>query len=182
MEVLRQRKGKGMEPVTGKNFTIVDPQDMRTLAFLVNKNEETSEDAPQYTLQKLDCAIQIDGEKTKKTFFINESIPDSVERDVVLLTVGKEKALLNTAILQNDKLFVSKSPAPLEYRTMYSDKPVEYKDFKYTPNFKRPISIIDPEIGDEVRPVLYFDSKENMVKGKIKLMPYKAYIALEVKE
>jgi hypothetical protein len=171
-----------MEPVTGRNFTIVDPQGMKTLAFLVNKSEESVENAPVYTLQKLDFAIQEEEGKRKKTFFINEPVLDTEEKDIVLLTVGKEKALLNTAILQNDKLYVYKGPAPLEYKTLYSDKPIEFKDFKYTPNFKRPISIIDPEIGDEVKPVLYFDNQDNVVKGKIKLMPYKSYIALEVKE
>ena len=31
--------------------------------------------------------------------------------------------------------------------------------FTYTPNLKRPISIIDPETTDEIKPILYFDEE-----------------------
>ena len=37
----------------GNNFfTVLDPEDMKTLAFLINKNQE--DDEAVYTLQKLD--------------------------------------------------------------------------------------------------------------------------------
>jgi hypothetical protein len=47
---------------------------------------------------------------------------------------------------------------------------------------KRPISIIDPENGEEVKPILYFDEETNEVKGKCKLKPYKKYFAFEIRE
>lgn len=170
-----------MEPVYGKKFAIVDPPEMSTIAYLLDENTSTV-DVPKYTLQKLDSSTGIDNGRVKRTFFVNEEIGENDERDVVLLTVGKEKAVLNTGVLQFDKLYISKKPVPLTYKTLYSEQPMEYKNFKYAPNLKRPISIIDPETGEEVRPVLYFDAEENAVKGKIKLMPYKAYIALEVRD
>ena len=58
----------------------------------------------------------------------------------------------------------------------------EVKDFKYTPNLKRPICIIDPETTEEVKPTLYFDEKTNEVKGKCKLKPYKSYFAFEIRD
>ena len=58
----------------------------------------------------------------------------------------------------------------------------EYKEFKYTPNLKRPISIIDPETTEEVKPILYFDEETNEVKGKCKLKPYKNYFAFEIRD
>ena len=58
----------------------------------------------------------------------------------------------------------------------------EIKDFKYTPNLKRPICIIDPETTEEVKPTLYFDEKTNEVKGKCKLKPYKSYFAFEIRD
>ena len=63
-----------------------------------------------------------------------------------------------------------------------SEKEMEYKEFKYTPNLKRPISIIDPETTEEVKPVLYFDKDTNEVKGKCKLKPYKSYFAFEIRD
>ena len=47
---------------------------------------------------------------------------------------------------------------------------------------KRPISIIDPETTEEVKPVLYFDEEANEVKGKCKLKPYKKYFAFEIRQ
>ena len=47
---------------------------------------------------------------------------------------------------------------------------------------KRPISIIDPETGEEIKPILYFDEETNEVKGKCKLKPFKNYFAFEIKQ
>ena len=43
------------------------------------------------------------------------------------------------------KLRVSKRPVPVKFNTLYSEQETEYKDVRYTPNFQRPITIIDPE-------------------------------------
>ena len=67
-------------------------------------------------------------------------------------------------------------------QAVYSEKETEYKDFAYTPNMKRQISIIDMETTEEVKPVLYFDEEANEVKGKCKLKPYRKYFAFEVRE
>lgn len=166
-----------MEEFEGTNFTIIDPADKKTLAFAIEKSE--SDEA--FSLQKLDCSIENEGGKYRKTFFYNEPLPEGTSRDVVLLTVGGGKAVLNTALLEKNKLYISKTPSQVEYKMLYSDKVTEYTDIKYTPNFKRHISIVDPEIGDEVKPVLYYDDDTNMVKAKIKMLPNKSYIALEVR-
>ena len=85
-------------------------------------------------------------------------------------------------ILEGDKLSISKKPLPIKFNTLYSEKETEYREFKYTPNLKRPISIIDPETTEEIKPVLYFDKETNEVKGKCKLKPYKSYFAFEIRE
>ena len=87
---------------------------------------------------------------------------------------------MNMAILKKEELLISKEPANVSYKTFKTEHSISYQDVSYTPNFKRPISIVDPEIADEVRPVLYFDEDANMVKARVKLLPDKSYIALEV--
>ena len=57
-----------------------------------------------------------------------------------------------------------------------------YKEFTYTPNLKRPISIIDPETTEEIKPVVFIDKSTNEVKGKCKLEPYKSYFAFEIRD
>ena len=71
---------------------------------------------------------------------------------------------------------------PMNFKTLYNEQSTEYKEFSYTPNMKRPISIIDPETTEEVKPVLYFDEEANEVKGKCKLKPYKKYFAFEIRQ
>ena len=81
-----------------------------------------------------------------------------------------------------DQVKISKKPIPFKFDTLYSEEEIEFKEFNYTPNLKRAISIIDPETGEEVKPRLYFDEKTNEVKGKCKLKPYKSYFAFEIRE
>jgi hypothetical protein len=89
---------------------------------------------------------------------------------------------MNLALLSaDDKLYISKKPENVGFQVLFSEENSDYKDLKYTPNFRRPISIIDPEIPDEVRPVLYYDEEANMVKSKVRLQSNKSYIALEIK-
>ena len=71
---------------------------------------------------------------------------------------------------------------PYKFDTIYSEEETEYRDVMYTPNLKRPISIIDPETTEEIKPKLYFDEKTNEVKGKCKLKPYKSYFVFEIRE
>lgn len=162
-----------------KSFSILDSNETSTLAFMINEPEEGSR---YRTLQKLDCAMQGTESGIKRTFFINDIAGTIQEVDIVLVTLGGGKARLNMAVLRENKLYISKNTAKIKYTSLYSEKPVDYDDIKYTPNFKRPISIIDPEIADEVKPVLYYDDEANMVRARIKLMPKKSYIALQAVE
>ena len=165
---------------TERNFTIVDSDNMSTLAFLVNAPEAGTN---YCTLQKLNCTYPDMGDTRKKTFYLEIPNDDMRNKDIVLLTLNGEKAFLNSAILTtNNSLYTSKEPTKVGFTVLYSEENSDYKDLKYTPNFKRPISIIDPEIADEVRPVLYYDEEANMVKAKIKLQSNKSYIALQTKE
>ena len=85
-------------------------------------------------------------------------------------------------LLNKDEVKISKKPVPIKFDTLYSEQETEYKDIKYTPNLQRPITIIDPETTEEIKPVLYFDKDTNEVKGKCKLKPYKSYFAFEIRE
>ena len=84
--------------------------------------------------------------------------------------------------MEEEKLRISKKPMPVKFNTLYSEEGSVYKEFSYTPNLKRPISIIDPETTEEVKPMVYLDEKTNEVKGKCKLKPYKSYFAFEIRE
>ena len=85
-------------------------------------------------------------------------------------------------MLINDEVKISKKPVPFKFNTLYSEEKTEFKEFKYTPNLKRAITIIDPETTEEVRPVLYYDENTDEIKGKCKLKPNKSYFAFEIRD
>lgn len=165
----------------GKHFSITDPKDVNTVIYQVNKTEkEFLKDSPKYTIERLDYTVELVGENKKKTFFVDE--PSTGSKDLVILSFGKEKVVVNVGLLEEDRVKISKRPIPMKFKTLYSEEEKEYKDFTYTPNLKRPITIIDPETTDEIKPTLYFDEKTNEVKGKCKLKPYKSYFAFEIRQ
>lgn len=168
-----------MELEGTKSFSFLDSNETSTLAFMVNDAEGETR---YRTLQKLDCAMQEMPTGIKRTYFINDLSNNLGDIDIVLVTLGDGKARLNMAILKGNQLLVSKKTANIRYTVLYSEEPTDYDDIKYTPNFKRPISIIDPEIADEVKPTLYYDEEANMVRARVKLLPKKSYIALQVIE
>ena len=169
-----------MDSIQGKHFSITDPQGVSTVIYRVNKTEkEFLAESPKYTVERLQSAEEIRGDLKKKTFFVDEPAD---EEQLVILSFGQNRVVVNMGILEENKVKISKKPMPIKFDTLYSEEEVEYKEFKYTPNLKRPISIIDPEIGDELKPILYFDQEANDVKAKVKLLPNKSYIALEVRK
>lgn len=170
-----------MEGIHGKFFSITDPNDVRTVIYKVNKTEEEFlSEAPKYTIEKLICSEEKKEKGVRKTFFIDDS--SDTNEQLVMLSFAKERVVVNMGVLEDGKIKISKSPIPMKFNTIYSEQERESKDFKYTPNLKRPISIIDPETTEEVTPVLYFDKDTNEVKGKCKLEPYKSYFAFEIRD
>lgn len=170
-----------MQTIEGKHFSITDPADVNTIIYQVTETEkEFREEGPRFTIERLDHTEEIRGENTKKTFFVDTPLPEG--NSLVILSFGQDKVVVNTGILLDDKVKITKKPLPVKFDTLYSEKEYEYKEFLYTPNLKRPISIIDPETTEEVQPTLYFDEKTNEVKGKCKLKPYKSYFAFEIRE
>ena len=167
-----------MATLEGKHFSITDPKDVNTVIYEVNK-EEKNENGPKFTIQRLDYTEEIRGENKKKTFYVDEPLADG--NSLVILSFAKEKVVVNTGLLLDDKVFIKKKPMPIKFDTLYSEE-TKYKEFDYTPNLRRPISIIDPETTEEIKPVLYFDEKTNEVKGKCKLKPHKSYFAFEIRD
>lgn len=169
------------ENLQGKYFSITDPKDIRTVIYQVNKTEkEFARTGPKYTVERLEHSEEIVGTNNKKTFFVNNPAPDG--NPLVILSFGKERIVVNMGFLDYDSVKISKKPMPMKFKTIYNEEETEYKDFAYTPNMKRPISIIDTETGEEVKPTLYFDEEANEVKGKCKLKPYRKYFAFEIRE
>lgn len=169
-----------METLEGKHFSITDPKDVSTVIYrILETGKEYGKNIPKYTVERLDTIEELRGEATKRTFFVDVPSPDYDQ--LVILSFGKDKVVVNSGLLEGDKVKISKQPSFVKFNTLYSDETV-YKEFEYTPNLKRPISIIDPETTEEIKPVLFFDEKTNEVKGKCKLKPHKSYFAFEIRD
>ena len=170
-----------MEMWQGKHFSITDPQGVNTVIYQINKTDKKFlKEAPKYTMERLDFSEELRGDMKRKTFYIDN--PSDDEDHLVILSFGRDRVVVNMGVLEDDKISISKIPMPLKFDSLYSENEHEFKDFKYTPNLKRPICIIDPETTEEVKPTLYFDEQTNEVKGKCKLKPYKSYFAFEIRD
>ncbi len=169
------------ENLQGKYFSITDPKNVSTVIYQVNKTEkEFAKTAPKYTVERLEYSEEFIGENKKKTFYVDNPSPEG--NPLVILSFAKEKVIINMGFLDYDTVRISKIPMPMKFETLYNEEEMDYKEFSYTPNMKRPISIIDPETTEEIKPTLYFDEEANEVKGKCKLKPFKKYFAFEIRE
>ena len=169
-----------MDSIEGKHFSITDPKGVNTVIYRIEETDKALlNEYPKYTVQRLEYAEELSGESKKKTFFVDE--PENKE-ELLILSFGQDKVVVNMGLLEEDRVKISKKPIPIKFDTLYSENEMEYKEFKYTPNLKRPISIIDPETTEEIKPMIYFDEDTNEIKGKCKLKPYKAYFAFEIRD
>ena len=168
------------ENISGKYFSITDKEAVNTVIYQVNRTEREFQNSPKYTVERLKYTEELIGTNKKKTFYVDYPEPEG--EDLVILSFATNKVVVNMGRLKDDRVKISKLPIPVKFDTLYSETPTEYKDFNYTPNLKRPITIIDPETTEEVKPLLYFDENTNEVKGKCKLKPYKSYFAFELRE
>lgn len=170
-----------MEEWKGKHFSITDPKGVNTVIYEIYKTKkEYLGYFPKYTVERLRTTETLVGDLSRKTFYVDD--PQDSGNQLIIFSFAKEKVVINNGMLINDEVKISKKPLPFKYNAIYSEKETEIKDFKYTPNLKRAITIIDPETTEEIRPVLYYDETTNEVKGKCKLKPYKSYFAFEIRD
>lgn len=169
-----------MEPLIQMNkFHVVDMPGMRTLAFVVEKNNEMTGSSSNLYLQKLDCIDINDQGKIKKEFNVIKSSEEE-KQTIVLLTLTRSKAILSTGELDSNGFKAIDTNVPLSYGSLYNSSSVEYKEVNYTPDMKRNFSIIDTQTGEEIKPVLYNDPISGGIKGKCKILPNKPYVVLEI--
>ena len=167
-----------MESWKGKHFSITDPN---TVIYEIYKTKKEYLDKyPEYTVERLRSTEQLVGDSKKKTFYVDD--PQESGNQLVIFSFADEKVVVNNGVLIKDEVRISKKPMPFKFNTLYSEEKTELKDFKYTPNLKRAITIIDPETTEEIKPVLYYDAKTDEVKGKCKLKPFKSYFSFEIRD
>ncbi len=135
------------ENLQGKYFSITDRKDVSTVIYQVNKTEkEFAQNSPKYTVERLEYSEEFVGDNKKKTFFVENPAPEG--NPLVILSFAKEKVVINMGFLDYDTVRISKTPMPMKFKTIYNEEETDFKEFAYTPNMKRPISIIDPETGE----------------------------------
>ena len=126
-----------MESLQGKHFSITDPKDVNTVIYQVNKTnkKEVMEGAPKFTVERLEFAEELRDDASRKTFFVDN--PKEEGNQLIMLSFGKNKVVINMGILHDDKVKISKKPMPVKFDTLYSEDKVMFKEFKYTPNLRK---------------------------------------------
>jgi len=116
-----------MDITQGKHFSITDPKGINTVIYQVNKTEkEYLKEFPKYTVERLDYVAELRGDSTRKTYFVDE--PSSDGNQLVILSFGQEKDVINMGILIGDEVRITRKPAPFKFNTLYSEEGTEYKE------------------------------------------------------
>ena len=108
------------QPINGKHFSITDPQGVKTVIYELNKTDKSvAKQGPNFTIERLNFNEEIVGEKTRKTFYVDEPKPEGNE--LIILSFGKEKVVVNVGLLEKDKVKISKKPVPMNFKTLYNE-------------------------------------------------------------
>ena len=111
--VKHRNGGKKMETWEGKNFSITDPKGVSTVIYqIIRTPKELLKEYPKYALQRLDSTDEIRGDMIRKTFYVD--FPSIDQDELVILSFGKDRVVVNTAILDGNKVSISKKPMPLK--------------------------------------------------------------------
>ncbi len=165
----------------GKYFCIIDGDEVNTVIYLVNRTEkEIAKNGPKYTIERLEYTEELVGEKKRRTFYVKNPAPEG--NPLVILSFSKERVTVNMGFLEYDVLKISKKPMSMRFSTLYYEEETELMDFEYTKNMQRPITILDPDNGEEIKSSLYYDEETGDVRGKCKLKPHKKYFAFEIRD
>ena len=96
----------------GKHFSITDPKNVSTVVYQINETEkELQKQAPRYTVTRLDFTEELQGDLKKKTFYVDN--PSEDKDELVILSFGKDKVVINMAVLQDDKVTVAKKTSTI---------------------------------------------------------------------
>ena len=101
--------------IQGKHFSITDPKGVNTVIYQVNKTEkEFLKEYPKYTVERLDHTEEIRGDFNKKTFYVENPSKDG--NKLVILSFGDDKVVINTGILLNEEVKITKKPTPYKFK------------------------------------------------------------------
>ena len=115
-----------MDAIQGKHFSITDPEGVKTVIYQINKTEkEFLKDSPKYTVERLDHTEEIIGNRNKKTFYVKDAKKNG--NQIVIFSFAKDKVVINSGILDNDEVKISKKAKRFNFQTINSEKPEEYK-------------------------------------------------------
>ena len=101
--------------IEGRHFSITDQKDVNTVIYQVNKTEkEFLKDSPKYTVERLNYTEELVGSNKKKTFYVDDL--STANNQLVILSFGKEKVVVNMGILEDDRVRISKKPMPVKFK------------------------------------------------------------------
>ena len=91
-----------METWQGKHFSITDPEGVNTVIYQINKTpKDLTKEYPKYTVDRLDYTEELRGNMKRKTFYVD--FP-TYEDELLILSFAKDKVVVNTAIMADDKI------------------------------------------------------------------------------
>ena len=116
-----------MDTIQGKHFSITDPKGVNTVIYrIIETDKSLLNEFPKYTVERLQSSEELRGDLKRKTFFVDEP---AEEEDLVIISFGQDRVVVNMGILEENKVKISKKPMPIKFDTLYSENEREYRNF-----------------------------------------------------
>ena len=129
-DITLEEKLKSIPIYAKKTFVkpIVQKEFIKDCRILLLGPKEYLKEYPKYTVDRLDYTEELRGNMKRKTFYVD--FPTH-EDELLILSFAKDRVVVNTAIMADDKISISKKPMPLKCDSIYSEEEKEIKDFNY---------------------------------------------------
>ncbi len=164
---------------TGKYFSLAE-HDAPTAVFIVRQQFLPPEYIKDYTVEKLDQAIEYLDDGSKKVTYFAES-PDAYGNALVFVSFmkGKELTLVNMGFLDRDAMIMSRNPIAIKYNNYIA--PSDKKILRFPVREQEINIIMDPETCDVVPRKKYYDSIQKKWLFYVELVAKKQYFAFQIK-
>ena len=169
-----------MNFLEGIEFNIMQPIGVNVVAFAIKMTKfEQWKNLPLCTLEKLEYTETAVNGRIQRTF----SIPygdEMKDANVLIASLAKNRCVIGYGHVENNQFISEEETIQLEY-TNYGESDVEARNYSFMYNPKRQIILLDVESGEQMIPSFAAPDVFGNLKGTYKLVPYKNYVALELK-
>lgn len=152
------------------SFKITESSGVKNIIYQIDKEKKENENDIIYKITRVKSKTI-----TNEDYIIKKFMMDDVNKELLLLSVWKDKYIINGGYVNDKELVVSSKPKGAKYTNIETNTDIEY--FSYTPSEDRKIIIINLDTAEELKEKKIIDDGKEYIVCELK--PNKKYLAIE---